>query len=164
MEVDASSPNRAPKLDDLLEVTKIMRRSEVPSVVVMKTIGSRPQHECVLGDGMGKMFQAAHGAGVVSDGGARDLEALTRLGLPVFGRGAVCGHASLAYKLAAEPAVISDMAIDHGDLLHGDQNGVHLIPAPYHHAIIEACCLTRDFETHAPLVNRRCNVTAYEKR
>ena len=157
--VDTSTPGLEKNTDGLTEATRLAHESDLPTVVVMKSVGSRFQHECIAGDGMGKMFRAAGIVGIVGDGAARDIDALTRLGFAVFGSGTVCDHASLHYTLATEPVSVSGVTITNGDLIHADKNGVHIVPAPYHHAIIEACCLTCDFERRAHVINRRSDLT-----
>ena len=120
-------------------------------------------HECVAGDGMCKSFQSHGVAGLVADGGIRDIDAIIQLSFPAYASGAVSDHATLNYKLATKPITVSGVVIDHGDLLHGDSNGVHMIPVKYHHAIAEACCLTRDFETRAHILNRRTDLNSREQ-
>ena len=164
MEADTSSPDREANVDGVYDAVEKMEQSMLPTVVVMKAVGARPRHECMLGDGMGKTFKSAGGVGVVTDGGARDLDGLTRLGMPIFGTGAVCDHATLVYALATEPITISDVTLNHGDLIHADNNGVLRVPPIYHHAIVEACCLTREFETRVHLVWCRSDVKGREKR
>lgn len=160
--VNTSTPGLEVNRDGLIEATDLARESDLPAVVVMKSVGSRFQHECIAGDGMGKMFRAAGIVGIVGDGAARDIDALSRLGFAVFGSGAVCDHASLHYTLATEPVLVSGVTITNADLIHADKNGVHIVPAPYHHAIIEACCLTCDFERRAHVINRRSDLSATE--
>lgn len=163
VDADTSTPQRESYKQGLFDAIDQMAACNLPAVVVMKVIGSRPEHECVAGDGMGKLFQVAGCAGIVSDGGARDLDGLSRIGFAMFGSGAVCDHATLHYTLADAPVTVSGVTIDHGDLLHGDNNGVYLVPQPYHHAIVEACCLTRDFETRAHIAQRRSDLALKER-
>lgn len=163
MEVDTSTPNRTWETAGIREAAERAHGGSLPRIVVMKTIGSRPQHECVTGDGMGKTFMAAGIGGVVTDGGVRDVPAMTRLGLPVFAAGLACDHACLVYHLATAPIAVSGVTIAEGDLIHGDVNGVLRVPARYHHAIVEACCLTRDFETRAHIVGRCSGISPAAK-
>jgi regulator of RNase E activity RraA len=158
--VDTSTPGLQKNRDGLIEATNLARESDLPTVVVMKSVGSRLQHECIAGDGMGKMFRAAGIVGIVGNGAARDIDALTRLGFAVFGSGVVCDHATLHYTVTTKPVTISGVTITNGDLIHADNNGVHIVPSAYHHAIIEACCLTCDFERRAHVINRRSDLSA----
>lgn len=163
LEVDSSSPQTKPHTGPLYEAYEAMARMAVPSVMVLKTVGSRPQHECVLGDGMAKTALTVGCCGVVTDGGARDLDGISSLGFCVFGQGPVVDHATLVYRKAAAAVQIGGIEVADGDLIHADHNGVHLVPAAYHHAIIEACFLSRDFETRAHAFLRRTDKSPQEK-
>jgi regulator of RNase E activity RraA len=149
--VDTSTPEVEKNIEGLLQAGDKMIALSLPTIVVMHSVGARMSHEC----------QGA--VGLVADGGIRDLDAINQLGFPVYASGVVPDHATLNYNLATEPITVSGVVINHGDLLHGDCNGVHLIPVKYHHAIVEACCLTRDFETRAHILNRRTDLSAREQ-
>ncbi len=164
LEADTSSPQTKPDAGPLYEAYEQMERMAVPVVMVVKTVGSRPGHECVLGDGIAKTALTVGCCGVVTDGGARDLDGISSLGFSVFGKGAVVDHATLVYRKAAESVQISGIEVHDGDLIHADHNGVHLVPAAYHDAIIEACFLSRDFETRAHAFFRRTDKSTEEKR
>lgn len=161
--VDTSTPEVEKNIEGLLQAGDKMIALSLPTIVVMHSVGARMSHECVTGDGMCKSFQSQGAVGLVADGGIRDLDAINQLGFPVYASGVVPDHATLNYNLATEPITVSGVVINHGDLLHGDCNGVHLIPVKYHHAIVEACCLTRDFETRAHILNRRTDLSAREQ-
>lgn len=164
LEIDTSSPQTKPDASGLFEAYKVMARMPVPSVMVIKTVGSRPHHECVLGDGMAKTALTVGCCGMVTDGGARDLDGISALGFTVFGQGPVVDHATMVYRKADEPVQIGGIEIGDGDLIHADKNGVRLVPAAYHHAIVEACFLSRDFETRAHAFLRRTDKSIEEKR
>ena len=161
--VDTSTPELEKNVEGIMQAGEKMSASKLPTIVVMHSVGARLSHECVTGDGMCKSFQSQGAVGLVANGGIRDIDAINQLGFPAYASGAVSDHATLNYKLATEPITVSGVVIDHGDLLHGDCNGVHLIPVKYHHAIVEACCLTRDFETRAHILNRRTDLNAREQ-
>ncbi len=161
--VDTSTPGLELGREGIIAAGEKMLETDLPTVVVMKSVGSRMSHECVTGDGMCKSFQSNGCVGLVADGAVRDLDAINKLAFPVYASGAVSDHATLNYKLVSEPITISGVSINTNDLLHGDNNGVHLIPEKYHHAIVEACCLTRDFETRAHILNRRTDINARDQ-
>ncbi len=161
--VNTSTPGLETELEGIMQAGEKIRASKVPTIVVMKSVGSRMTHECVTGDYMCAMFQAGGCVGLVADGGIRDLEAINHLGFTVYGSGTMSDHASVNYKLANEPITVSDVTVDHGDLLHADINGVHLIPAEYHNEIVEACRVTSEFETGGRIIARRTDLGAREK-
>ena len=58
---------------------------------------------------------------------------------------------------------IGGIHVNDGDLIHADHNGVLLIASDYLDAIVEACILSRDFETRAHTFVRRSDKSAEEK-
>ncbi len=164
LEVDTSTLGHHSDLDGYLKRLDQMRAMKVPAVLVMKTVGQRPRHECIMGDGMAKQFMSAGCRGVIGDGAARDLPGIARAGLTLFATGLTCDHGSLCYRIPKGPVTVGGVTVRDGDLLHADGNGVRLIPADTHHAIVEACCQTRDFETRAHLINRQSELSIDEGR
>ena len=70
----------------------------------------------------------------------------------------------MIYKLSQDPVCISGVTFTNGDLIHADSDGILLIPRELHDGIIEACILTRDFETRVHVFWRRSDKTAKEKQ
>ena len=164
LEVDTSSPDTDADTSALFDAYTQLEALPVPAVLVIKTVGSRPLHECVLGDGMAKMARAVGCCGVVTDGGVRDLAGITAVGLTIFGRGPVVNHATLKFAKPSQAINIGGIEVGDGDLVHADRNGVHLVPAAYQAAVVEACILVRDFETRAHTYLRRSDKLTEDKR
>ncbi len=106
-----------------------MDASPRPSVVVIQDSGNNPSKSCHCGDVMGTLIRALGGIGLVTDGGVRDLPEVEALGLHYFARGPVVAHGTAVIYDAGEPVVIDGVPIQTGDLLHGDVNGLVMIPA-----------------------------------
>ena len=68
-EVDSSSPGQAGRMEPFYEHLAEMSRQPGPLVWVVKAVGSRPDHECVFGDGMAKLLHSVGCVGIVTDGG-----------------------------------------------------------------------------------------------
>ena len=164
MTVDTSTVGRTPDAAGIWESYAHIQASDVPVVVVMQCIGPDPQRECVAGDGMAKSFKAYGACGIVSNGGARDIDRINPVGLAVYGSGRVTDHATLVYHVSQEPVTVSGVTFANGDLIHADRDGVLLVPAVCHAGIVEACALARDFETRAHLVFRRTDMSLAEKQ
>jgi len=164
LEVDTSTPGRAADPAGIWESYDWIQQSAAPVVVVMKCTGADLQRECVAGDGMAKTYMAHGACGIVTDGGVRDLERIDRTGLAVFGSGVTPNHATLVYRISETPVTISGVTFATGDLVHGDGDGVIVVPERCHGGIVEACTLARDFETRAHLVFRRTGLALEEKR
>src|ERR1700710_1365402 len=72
-EMDSSTPEGEPNFEKYYEQLEQIAAMKEPVVWVVKTVGSRPDHECILGDGMAKLLYAAGCVGAVTDGGLRDV-------------------------------------------------------------------------------------------
>ena len=164
LEADTSSPNL--KVDPTVLHDRgfsEVQSMTVPVVLVIKAVGSRPDHECVLGDGLAKLAKSVGVCGFVTNGGARDLAGVTAAGVTVFGSGPVVNHCTLVFSKPEGGVEVGGVHVHDGDLIHGDENGVHLIPEQFHHAIVEACCITRDYETRNHTHFRRTDKTLHDK-
>lgn len=161
---DTSTPGHGVDTAEYWKSLDMIRASNLPIMLIVKCIGSRPQHECVLGDGMAKMLKTCGSSGIITDGAARDVRQIDKAGYHVFATGTVADHASIIYKLSPEPVSISGITIKNGDLVHGDSDGVVVIPEEYHHGIVNACIAARDFETKVHTYWRQTDKTISEKK
>ncbi len=161
---DTCTTKKKADTDGMWEFYEMARKSALPVVAVMKSIGSDPRRECMLGDGMAKIFKTSGCCGLVSDGGARDLERINKVGFTVFGSGTVSNHSALIYQLAKEPITVSGVTFTNGALLCGDHDGILVIPPECHAGLVEACILSRDIETRCHCFLRRTDKSPEEKR
>jgi 4-hydroxy-4-methyl-2-oxoglutarate aldolase len=80
-------------------------------------------------------------AGLVIDGGVRDVTALERIGFPVFARG-LCvrgtGKNPRSGADAGQPITVGEVRICSGDLVLGDADGVICVPAARVPGLLEA--------------------------
>jgi regulator of RNase E activity RraA len=163
LEADTSTPGKAWDISGYQECLRQVHEMVEPVILVVKTIGSRAEHECVCGDGWCKMSYSVGCVGLVTDGAVRDLERIHNTGLAVFANGTVTNHCALVFRRSQGPVTISGVTISDGDLIVGDRDGVMKVPAAYHQGIVEACLLTRDFESRAHTFLRRTDKTPAEK-
>jgi regulator of RNase E activity RraA len=109
-------------------VLKGIDASPKPAVVVFQDVGPRPSHSCHCGDGMASVMKRLGAAGLVTNGGVRDLPGVRAVGFRFFAPGVVVSHGSFRLVEADIPVEVSGLRIEPGDLLHADENGVVLIP------------------------------------
>ena len=62
--------------------------------------------------------------GLITSGAARDLDQVRRLAFSVFSNGAICSHGYSHIVSIQTPVRVGGLAVNPGDLLHGDANGV----------------------------------------
>ena len=92
-----------------------------------------------IGELMAATAQVRGIAGAVIDGGARDVDAITRMGFPVFCRGitpaSIIGrHISVAGQV---PVQCAGILVRPGDYIMGDMDGVVVIPQEHAPKIAE---------------------------
>lgn len=74
--------------------------------------------------------EAAGVAGLVIDGGVRDMAALARRRFPVFARGiSVRGTIKASARSVGQPISFTGVPVSLGDLVVGDDDGVVVVPA-----------------------------------
>jgi 4-hydroxy-4-methyl-2-oxoglutarate aldolase len=103
--------------------------SPKPAIVVIQDDGRDKLHSCHAGEMMATTMKRVGAIGLVTDGGLRDiLEVKALENFHYFGAGLVVAHGNpLIYDVGAE-VTISGVKIRPGDLLHGDENGITVIP------------------------------------
>lgn len=162
--LDSSTPGQTADMDAFWMQLEQMQHARVPTVWVVQCIGSRPDHECVIGDGMGKMLAAVGCVAVVTDGGVRDIRGLHTIPIAAYCRGPVIHHGPMRITAAGEPVEIGGITINAGDVLHGDAEGVIKIPRACVTKLSEAAVRMRAAENDVHLLLRRLDLSVAEKR
>ena len=165
-ELDSSTPGGEPAMDDYWRLLEMAEAQDLPVIWVVRTVGSRPEHECVLGDGMAKTMRSVGCVGLVTDGGARDLAGIAGAPFAVYCKGKTIHHGALRFRAAAEPVEIGGIKVRHGDVIHADHGGVIKIPADCLAALPEALVRMTAFEreAHAWLVRQDLKIAAKRAR
>ena len=104
----------------------------LPAVVVIGDDGdpSKIHLSCHAGEMMATTMKRVGAVGLVTDGGLRDIHEVTALGgFHYFGRGLVVAHGRPCIYDVGATVTIDGMTVRPGDLLHGDENGITIIPA-----------------------------------
>lgn len=113
----------------LLRLWAAIEAAPKPAVVVIKDIGPERSRSCHMGEVMATTAKALGAVGCVSDGGLRDVVEVRALGgFQYFCPGPVVSHGNPIICEVGIPVTLEGMAVAPGDLLHGDANGVLVIP------------------------------------
>ena len=163
-EMDSSSPDHVGNVDKFWQQIDDIKAMDVPVIWVVKSIGPRPDHECVLGDGMGKTLFASGCVGVVTDGRVRDLKGLAGIPLPVFAKGISIHHTPMRIPRINVPVEVGGLTVHPGDILHGSAEGVVRIPHSCRARLGEAAIRMWGFERDAHVVFARRDLPAREKK
>jgi regulator of RNase E activity RraA len=125
--VDSTTPD-VPRDNSWLEWAQAMEAAPKPAVLVFQDVGPQVRKSAHLGEVMGTLAKRLGVVGIVTDGGVRDILELKRLGFHCFAPGLVPSHGNPRLLEVNVPVSIDGVRIRPGDLLHGDINGVTLIP------------------------------------
>ncbi|MFD5224761.1 fumarylacetoacetate hydrolase family protein [Microbacterium sp. NPDC058342] len=99
-----------------------------------------------LGDILALRAKARGAAGVVTDGGVRDFDAVAEIGLPVFSKGphpSVLGRRHVPWESDVTVAC-GGAAVQPGDVIVGDGDGVIVIPAALAEEVADAALAQED--------------------
>jgi regulator of RNase E activity RraA len=163
-EMDSSSPGNAPEMDPFWRQLEKMQSMNIPVVWVVKAIGSRPEHECIIGDGMAKLLHTSGCVGLVTDGGVRDVSGLLTTPLATYCRGTVIHHCALRIRATDQPVKIGGITVSSGDLIHANAEGVIKIPPGCLGQLPEKCSAMRQLEHEVHRIWRQTDVSIADKR
>ena len=98
-----------------------------PAIVVFQDLDDPPVG-ATFGEVMCSSYQCFGALGIITNGPARDLDQVRRLGFAAFSDGAVCSHSYTHITSIHQPVCVGAMEVHPADLLHADSNGVLNIP------------------------------------
>lgn len=163
-EADTSSPFGTPDAEGYWRLLEEIQTIPEDVIWVVKTVGSRPDHECVLGDGMAKALFAAGCVGIVTNGGVRDISGLLSIPFAAYGKGITVHHCALRFKEFGRPVEVGGIAIKPGDILHANSEGVIKVPLTCLDRLPEKAIQMRAFEHEAHCVLRQKSLAPAYKR
>lgn len=99
-----------------------------PSVIAVQDLDQPPARGCAWGDLAASIFLNLGCVGAVTNGGVRDIREVEKLGFHLFAQTPVVGHANIRFVEIDTPLKIGSLIVRPGDLLHGDEHGVMVIP------------------------------------
>ena len=105
-----------------------LERMPAPSVLVVADVSGAPTRCAYCGEVMATLATRLGAVGMVTDGGVRDLDEVRALGFRYFAPYAVVSHGNFSIVDVGVPVVLDGQAIQTGDILHGDVNGVVIVP------------------------------------
>ncbi|CAN5750471.1 hypothetical protein BH23CHL5_BH23CHL5_08790 [soil metagenome] len=120
------------------EMFEALEQMPAPSVLVMQDISGEPSRCAYAGEVMATLAKRLGCVGMVTDGGYRDLQEVHALGLHYYAPFAVVAHGNFAIHEVGERVFIDGQWVATGDILHGDANGIVVVPTETLNALPEA--------------------------
>lgn len=122
----------------LAKQVEMLAAAPGPKVVVFQDLDDPPV-AATFGEVMCTTYQAFGCVGLITSGAGRDLEQVEALRFPCFTSGTICSHGYTQIVELGGPVRVGGVWVNPGDLLHGDRNGVAVIPLKLAAATAEAC-------------------------
>ena len=145
-EVRSLFPEMPPMVGAALTVTMTNRRGPIagrenwwrmyealaelpaPSVLAVQDVSGAPSRCALAGEVMATLAMRLGAVGIVTDGGLRDVHEVRALGLAYFARYVVVSHGNFDIVDIGTPIVLDGQEVKTGDILHGDANGIVIVP------------------------------------
>lgn len=137
---------RPARQDGYWELWSRLESMTGPVVIVMKDASATPHRVAYAGEIMASLAQRLGAVGIVTDGALRDLPEVRAKGLHYFSRYTAVSHANFELQAVGEPVLVDGEKIATGDILHGDANGIVLVPWDSLVDLPEAVAAVRDGE------------------
>jgi regulator of RNase E activity RraA len=99
-----------------------------PSVLVVQDVSGAPSRCAYAGEVMATLAMRLGAVGMVTDGGLRDIEEVRALGFQYFARYVVVAHGNFDIVDIGIPVTLDGQEVQTGDILHGDANGIVIVP------------------------------------
>ena len=140
-----SQPGPGPNRAGYWQMWETLEQLAGPTVLVFKELGE-PTRSAQCGEVMATLAQRLGAVGIVSDGGLRDLAEVRALGMHYHGAYAVVSHGNSEIVDVGVPVILDGQIIQTGDILHGDANGIVIVPPETLDGLPEAVTRVRDNE------------------
>jgi 4-hydroxy-4-methyl-2-oxoglutarate aldolase len=119
-----------------------------PHVLVIQDMDRHPGTGAFIGEVHAAILKALGTVGAITNGAARDLPAIERLGFRMFSSSVAVSHAYAHIVEIGGWVEVAGLRIASGDLLHGDQHGVVQIPVEVADKIPATVARIRERERH----------------
>ena len=127
--IGARPPGEGEKQVSMDEMWTYVQQASVPSVMVVQDLDQPAGLGCAcFGDVAASILLRLGCVGAVTNGGVRDLQESKELGFHFFASAPVVGHGYVRYVEFDTPVEVGGLVVHPGDLIHGDEHGVLVIP------------------------------------
>jgi regulator of RNase E activity RraA len=123
-----NTPGEAAGRENYWRMYEVLSQMPAPSVLVVQDVSGAPSRCALAGEVMTTMAMRLGAVGMVTDGGLRDVHEVRRLGFAYFARYVVVSHGNFGVVDVGEPVRLDGQEIKTGDILHGDANGIVIVP------------------------------------
>jgi len=123
-----NSPGAVAERENYWRMYEALSQIPAPLVLVVQDVSGAPSRCALAGEVMTTMAMRLGAVGMVTDGGLRDVHEVRRLGFAYFARYIVVSHGNFGVVEVGEPVTLDGQEVKTGDILHGDANGIVIVP------------------------------------
>ena len=124
-----------------------LEQMPAPAVIVMQDVSGAPERYACAGEVMATMAQRLGAVGFVTDGGLRDIAEVQALGMHYYAAFPVVSHGNFQIMDVGVPIEVDGQVVRTGDILHGDINGIVIVPNDVLDGLEAAIGVIRDRES-----------------
>jgi 4-hydroxy-4-methyl-2-oxoglutarate aldolase len=117
-----------------------------PVVLAIQDVSGAPHRCAYAGEMMATLAQRLGAVGMVTDGALRDVDEVRAIGFHYFLRYPVVSHGNFSITSVGEPVELDGQRVETGEVLHGDRNGIVIIPDAALDGLPDAVAGIRDRE------------------
>lgn len=110
------------------EFWKYILQFPEPRVMVMEDLDTPPGVGAYFGEVQSTIHKRLGCVGVVTNGHVRDMDEVRAMGFHYFAGGVCVSHAYVHLVDFGTPVRIGGLEVKSGELIHGDQHGVMIVP------------------------------------
>lgn len=111
-----------------MQLFAAVAQSPKPVVVAFQEVGPHRDYAAHCGEVMATIFTRLGAIGMVTDCAVRDIAEARAMKFLYFARGLVASHANFRIVRVGIPIQVEGLVIRTQDLLHGDENGLIVVP------------------------------------
>jgi regulator of RNase E activity RraA len=142
-----SGPGEVASRDGYWQMWDAVEAMEGPVVIAVQDVSGTPERCAYAGEMMATLAQRLGAVGMVTDGALRDVEEVHALGFHYFMRYPVVSHGNFSIVSVNEPIELDGQAVNPGDILHGDRNGIVIVPDTVLDGLADAVAGIRERES-----------------
>lgn len=123
-----SVPGAVASRDGYWQMWDVVAAMDGPVVIAIQDVSGTPERCAYAGEMMATLAQRLGAVGMVTDGALRDVEEVHAIGFHYFMRYPVVSHGNFSITSVGEPIELDGQSVQPGDILHGDRNGIVIVP------------------------------------
>jgi regulator of RNase E activity RraA len=124
----SNAPGAVASRDGYWRMWDALAAMDGPVVIAIADASGEPHRVAYAGEVMTTIALRLGAVGMVTDGALRDVDEVRALGFHYFMQYPVVSHANFEVTEVGEPIVLDGQEVRTGDILHGDANGIVVVP------------------------------------